>query len=36
VNQPSGSYLKLLDGSELVDDFAESFEKEDDFLHSLT
>jgi len=36
VNQPAGSYLKLLDGSELVDDFVESFEKEDDFPHSLT
>ncbi|CAF4109077.1 unnamed protein product [Rotaria sordida] len=34
-NQPSGSYLRLLDDSELIDDFVESSD-EDDLLYSLS
>ncbi|CAF4392192.1 unnamed protein product [Rotaria sp. Silwood2] len=34
-NQPSGSYLRLLDDSELIDDFVDSSD-EDDLLYSLT
>ena len=33
--QPSGSYLKLLDDSELVDDFVESSDEGEDILYSL-
>jgi len=35
-NQPSGSYLELLDDSELVADFVESSDDDDDFLYSLS
>ena len=35
TNQPSGTYLKLLDDSELVDDFVESSEEDNDLLYSL-
>lgn len=35
-NQPSGSYLDLLDDSELVDDFVESSDEDDDILYSLS
>ena len=35
-NQPSGSYLELLDDSELLDDFAESSEEDDGFLYLLS
>lgn len=33
--QPSGSYLKHLDDSELVDDFVESSDEDDEILYSL-
>lgn len=36
AKQPSGSYIKLLDDSELVDDFVESSDEDDDFLYSLS
>ncbi len=36
ANQPSGSYIQTLDDSELVDDFVESSDEDDDFLYSLS
>jgi hypothetical protein len=36
ANQPSDSYLKHLDDSEMVDDFVELSEEDDDFLYSLS
>jgi uncharacterized Zn finger protein len=36
VNQSSGSYIKILDDNELVDDFVELSDKDDDFLYSLS
>ena len=35
-NQTSGSYLNLLDDSELLDDFTESSDGDDDLLYSLS
>ena len=35
-NQTSGSYLDLLDDSELLDDFTESSDEDDDLLYSLS
>jgi len=35
ANQSSASYMKFLDDSELVDDFVDSSEEEDDYLYSL-
>ena len=35
-NQTSGSYLDLLDDSELLDDFAESSDEDDDLLYFLS
>ena len=35
-SQTSGSYLDLLDDSELLDDFTESSDEDDDLLYSLS
>ncbi|CAF3598333.1 unnamed protein product [Rotaria sp. Silwood1] len=35
THQPSGTYLKHIDDSDLVDDFVDSSDEDDDFLYSL-
>ncbi|CAF4205937.1 unnamed protein product, partial [Rotaria sp. Silwood2] len=35
INQPSGSYLNLLDDSDRIDDFVESTDEDEDYRYSL-